>query len=222
MSVAAVQTPAAQETPKPASDPAVTPPAPAKVEPPVAAPAAPVEPAKVDPPVEPAKATEAPAAQKPVVPEKYDLKLPEGSVLDAKSVEKVSSYAKEKGLSNVQAQEILEREHSAVADFVNAQKAHMDEKVSSWQSALTSDAELGGEALKANAELSSRVVTRFGSDEFKKILKDTGLGNHPELVRVFSRIGKSMGDDQLVLPGSQPVSKRSHVDVLYGKTETKE
>src|SRR5688572_20896218 len=63
------------------------------------------------------KQVEAPKEQKPVVPEKYDLKLPEGSLLEAAQMEKISAYAKEKGLSNEQAQELLERENDAVSGY---------------------------------------------------------------------------------------------------------
>ena len=46
-----------------------------------------------------------PAAK--VAPEKYDLKLPEGSKLDAKHIEKIAADAKARGLSQEDAQALL-------------------------------------------------------------------------------------------------------------------
>lgn len=160
-----------------------------------------------------------PDGKQTVVPEKYDLKLPEGSLLDAKAIEEISSFAKEKGLSNEQAQAILERENGAVSNFASKQQQDLKEKPTAWLSEAQSDKEIGGEAFAKNAEVAKRVVDKFGSEAFKKTLNDTGLGNHPELVRVFYRIGKMMSDDQFIVPGAQTGAKKSIEDVFYGKKD---
>lgn len=157
--------------------------------------------------------------EKPVVPEKYDLKLPKDSALSDSHLEKLSSYAKEKGLSNEQAQSLLERESQAVSDYAASQQAKLQEVSNSWVEQAKNDKELGGEGFKQNAEFAKRVVTRFGTDEFKKELNKTGLGNHPELLRVFSRIGKAMSEDQLVIPGVQSGGKKSPESILYGDSQ---
>lgn len=161
--------------------------------------------------------SKAPEAEKPVVPEKYDLKLPDGSQLDAKAIEKVASYAKEKGLTNEQAQALLERENTAVAEFAERQKQEVKAKLESWVNDVKADKEIGGDAFNANAELAKRVIERYATPEFKATLDETGLGNHPELVRVFVRIGRAMAEDQLVLPGKDAAGmKRDPAEILYG------
>jgi hypothetical protein len=63
------------------------------------------------------------------------------------------------------------------------------------------------------------VVARFGSDSLKAELSKTGYGNHPEMVRLLTRIGKAMAPDQLVLPGTQAGgTQKSAADVLYGSS----
>lgn len=160
--------------------------------------------------------------EKPVVPEKYDLKLPKDSALSEAHLEKLSVYAKEKGLSNEQAQSLLERESQAVSDYVTNLKETQSKMTETWFEQAKGDKEIGGEAFKQNAELAKRVVSRFGTDDFKKELNKTGLGNHPELLRVFSRIGKAMSEDQLVIPGVQAGGKKSIESLLYGDGSTKE
>lgn len=168
----------------------------------------------------PAKA--APPPEKPVVPEKYELKKPDGSLLGDKAVETISSYAKEKGLSNEQAQSLLERESSAVKSFFEEQQTKHNQQVDAWVGEVKADKEIGGEGYKQNVELASRVIKRFGSESLVKQLNETGFGNHPELVRVFARIGKSMTSDQLVVGGGTPAPKREMADRFYGSTTSKE
>lgn len=57
-------------------------------------------------------------------------------------------------------------------------------------------------------------MDKFGSPELKQYLNETGLGNHPELVRIFANIGKAMSEDGLVTGNSGGV--KSAADVLFG------
>lgn len=158
--------------------------------------------------------TKEPTEQKPVVPEKYDLKLPEGSVLHPAVVDKIAALAKERGLSNEKAQELLNQESDSVA-------AAVQQQASAWAEEAKSDPEIGGDGFKENVELSKRVIARFGSDSLKKELDKTGYGNHPELVRLLTKIGKAMDPDRLVIPGTQSGGKKSIEDIFYS-TENKE
>jgi hypothetical protein len=48
----------------------------------------------------------------------------------------------------------------------------------------------------------------------------TGLGNHPEFIRAFFNIGKSISEDSVVTGGSgKTTASSSPADVLYGKTK---
>lgn len=188
--------------------------------------AAPAAGAAVPPATPPAGAGAPPAAAKPddkgtppaakVVPETYDLKLPDGSPLDPATIEKTAAYAKERGLSNEEAQALIDRENETISSYVEKQHKELEEKTVQWEKTWEGDKEIGGGDFKKNAELAKRVVERFGSPELKKALNDTGLGNHPELGRLLVRIGKAMTDDQLVLPGAMPAAKKTPAQVLYG------
>lgn len=194
--------PAAQDQPNAAAEPKP------EVKPEAAAPAQ-----EPKPEVKPeAKPEEKPQVEnkeaKPAVPEKYDLKLAEDSVLDSSVVEKVAALAKERGLSNDDAQKFLEQEEANVAEFIEKRKTD-------WAAEIQGDKEIGGEAFKENVELAHRVIKRYGTESLTKELNRSGYGNHPELVRLLSRIGKSMSEDQLVLPGAQAGGKKNIEDIFY-------
>jgi hypothetical protein len=158
--------------------------------------------------------------EKPKVPEKYELKLPEGSPLKAEHVEKVAAYAKAQGLSNEQAQAILERENGAVSSFVQEQNETIKTKMDSWVNEIKADKEIGGDAYDQTLSAAKRAVSRFATPEFIQSLNETGLGNHPELVRVFARIGKAMSDDHSVFPGAQSGGKKSIEDIFYPNSKS--
>jgi hypothetical protein len=168
---------------------------------------------KVDAPAaEPAKPADAPKVDepaKPVVPEKYELKLGDGSKLPASRIDEIAAYAKEKGLSNEAAQEVLAREDKAVSDYHTRLEAEYAASQEKWFDEIKNDPELGGEKFEQTLALSNRVVERFGSPKFKEILSTTKLGNNPELVRFVAGIGKSMANDTFVTSGTQASGARS-------------
>jgi hypothetical protein len=163
-----------------------------------------------------AQATEQkPPEQKPDV--KYELKIPDGSPLDASVLAEVEAFAKEKGISPEIAQAIVEKQHAAASAYATKLASEYEATKAKWVSAVQTDKEIGGEAFKGNVEIAHRAMKAFASDEFVSILETTGLGNHPELVRVFYRIGKQMADDKLVT-GAQAQPKKSAAEAFYGKS----
>jgi hypothetical protein len=152
--------------------------------------------------------TKTPAEAAPVVPEKYDLKLSEGSLLDPSVLGKIETYAKELKLTQEQATAVLAEREEAVASFVEERKA-------TWMKETQADKEIGGEGLKNNLELSSRVLERFGSPELKAELDRSGYGNSPAVIRLLTRIGKAMSDDQLVSKGTQGAGRPPIEERLY-------
>lgn len=200
-------TPAAPVPPAPAAPPA---PAPAP---------APVVPAPAPAPAPTVLAPEPPAPPAPPAPPvevKFDLKVPEKSLLDQARVDQIKAFAKEKNLTNDQAQVIVDRESDAVGTFKAAQdKAFTDQKAG-WVDEIKSHPEIGGAKFDESISLASRVVEKFGTPKFKEILNSTGLGNHPELVAVFVNIGKAYGEDKLIIAPPPGPEKKSAAKVLYG------
>lgn len=144
---------------------------------------------------------------------KYDLKLPENSPLDTKHVENVVSFSKANKLSQEQAKAVLEREHADAANRV----ALYQERVDNWIDSAYHDKEIGGENLRKSAELGKRVIDRFGTEDLKKELKDSKLGNHPEFIRLCARIGRAMDEDKFVQAGGDARQPVAIEDIFYPK-----
>lgn len=163
------------------------------------------------------KAKDAAAANKKVVPEKYDLKLPTDSKLKADHLEKIAALAKERGLSNEEAQAIVDRDSVLRDEFAQQQVEEVDALAEQWAKDAAVDPEFGGKEFEKNAELAKRVFKKFGSEKFLKALNTSGLGNNPELIRFGVTIGKAMSEDTFIAPGSQGGgNQQSIADRLYG------
>lgn len=157
-----------------------------------------------------------PEAAPKVVPEKYDLKLPDQTTLDASDLERIAADAKAQGLSQEDAQKMVNRDNQTLAAYAEKQQESMAKARSAWVEAVKTDKEFGGESLPKSLELAKRALEQFGSDEFRSALEETGLGDHPELVRVFYRIGKLMANDSFVVgAGSSTLTHKSIAEVLY-------
>lgn len=138
-------------------------------------------------------------------PESYDWKLPEGVNFDEGGLEAFSDFAKGAGLNNEQANALLGKLAPAIAE--RQQAAHVA-MIDGWVKSAQADTEIGGPQLQQNLAVAKKAMDQFGTPELTKLLNETGLGNHPEIVRAFYRAGKAISEDRFVgggRPGSGSV-----------------
>lgn len=157
-----------------------------------------------------------PAQAQPDTEIKYDLKLAEGAMLDQAYVEQFSQFAKENKLTQEMAQGFLNREQNLLNSYVQKQQQEFEATQKAWVAEIEKDPEIGGEKLKENVELAHRALKQFGSEKFLSELEQTGYGNHPELVRVFAKIGQLIKEDKMVSPNANSGGTRTLEDVFYG------
>lgn len=153
--------------------------------------------------------------EKPPVPEKYELKLPQGSLITSERLEKLSAFAKEKGLSQDQAQMLVEREHDAVNEYHARLHSNYAAEEKKWIETAQKDSEIGGDNLPRAVEYSKRVLERFASEQLRKELDESRLGNHPELVRLLYRIGKKFHPKELVMPSQHDSSRPGTIEERF-------
>lgn len=192
----------------PASDAPAAPSAPAAV-PPVQEPAA-----AVAPPAD-APAADKPAEPKPQVPEKYEFKYPEGYQADEAALGEYSTAFKELGLTNEQAQRLVDMDAKRSVSSTEASVAAHKQQVESWVGELKSDPEFGGAKFEANVGIANKALAAFGSPELTQFFKDTGLGNHPQLVKAFHKIGSQLGEGSIHKTTSDQPAERSIAERMY-------
>jgi hypothetical protein len=150
--------------------------------------------------------------------ESYDIKLGNDSLLDKNHVDSVISFAKENNLTNEQANDLVKRDESLLTNYKERIISEHKNVTDQWASMSKADKEIGGENLNKNISLARSAINRFGSDGFKDYLESTGVGNHPEVIRLFSKIGKAMADDSfdIAKPKSQEktLAERLYPDLI--------
>ena len=148
-------------------------------------------------------------------PEKYEFKPAEGQELDAAALEQFEPIARELNLTNEQAQKMVDLYGSKIMPMVQQQQVEAWQKTTEqWAADVKADKEIGGDKLTGNLSAAQRALAQFGTPELKEYLEGTGLGNHPELVKAFVKIGKAMSEDGMVDGSNQ--GQRSAAEVLYG------
>ena len=151
--------------------------------------------------------------KKPAAPEKYEFTPPEGQELDANALAVFEPIAKELGLSQEQAQKLVD-----IYPQIQQQQAEAwSKQVSDWGEQVKSDKEIGGDKFNASVGAAQRALDQFGNPELREYLNASGLGNHPALVRFCAKVGKAMAEDTFVVPNQG--GQRSAADILYGKKE---
>ncbi|CUZ54034.1 Uncharacterised protein [Serratia marcescens] len=156
-------------------------------------------------------AEEAEKDKKPAAPEKYEFTPPEGQELDANALAVFEPIAKELGLSQEQAQKLVD-----IYPQIQQQQAEAwSKQVADWGEQVKADKEIGGDKFNASVGAAQRALDQFGNPELREYLNASGLGNHPALVRFCAKVGKAMAEDSFVVPNQG--GQRSAADVLYGK-----
>ena len=149
------------------------------------------------------------------IPEKYEFTAPEGTELDSKAVELFEPVARELGLSNDQAQKLAGLWPQLQEQMQQRQAESWGQQVEKWAADTKADKEIGGEKLTVSVGHAQKALDTFASKEFREFLDSTGLGNHPEMVRAFAKVGKLMSEDSFVTGQGNGSPKNDLVEAFY-------
>ena len=175
----------------------------------------PVEGAPVVPPVEGAPVV--PPVVPPVegAPEAYtDFTIPEGTEVVPETMSQFTVVAKELGLSQVNAQKMIDLAANSNAAALAKQKADWVTIREGWVNELKTDKEFGGAKLQETEARAKRTITTFGSPALKDFLNATGYGDHIELVKFCAKVDIATGED-IMVQGEPGGDKKTAAEVLY-------
>jgi hypothetical protein len=144
----------------------------------------------------------------PKAPESYEFKMPDGVELDSKAADEFTAIAKELKLSQADAQRIAD----VAARMQQKQAETHVEMVKGWADQCKTDKEFGGDNLQQNMSVARKAIDTFGSPELKALLNNTGMGNHPEVVRFAFKAGKAISEDGFVQSGSRTPTPDSSLE----------
>lgn len=145
-------------------------------------------------------------------PEEYaDFAAPEGITLDPEALETFKPIAKELGLTQEQAQKLVDVQAQTAKRWQEAVQQHVVDTRLAWREAAQADKEIGGEKFVENLGVAKQGRDAFGDDELKSLLDETGIGDHPAVIRFFYKVGKANSEHDFVNSG-KPEKQKSFYD----------
>lgn len=137
------------------------------------------------------------------VPEQYaDFAFEEGKALDIELADDIKATAKELGLTQSQAQKLADLALKRTESAQSKQAEMLAQARDEWAGQAKADKEFGGDAIEANLATARKALDTFGTPELKALLNESGLGNHPEVIRFFYRSGKAISEDRVIRGGA--------------------
>lgn len=149
-----------------------------------------------------------------------ELKVPEGFEVDAEAMDALKALAKESGLKPEQAQKLVDMHVGVQKALVERADAAIAEHAKAMQAAVKADKEIGGAAFESSLKVAKATLSRFGTPELVAAVDESGLGNHPELIRLLVRVGKATSEDSSAgkHPGGVATpanSEEAHLRAMY-------
>lgn len=133
---------------------------------------------------------------RPDTPDQYTPKLPEGLTEDKIDKARLDTWRKEMhevGIPKGAAERLMEKYLGD--EFARNQEAVISATKAQEANELAIKQEFGVK-FDEKVNFARLALREFGSDQLSAILDQTGLGSHPEVVRLFASIGEKLSDDK--------------------------
>lgn len=126
---------------------------------------------------------------------RYSLTMPEGIEVDQELIDALGPDFHTLGLTNRQAQQLADR-------FIEIQGRRGKQaseawagRVQGWAEEARKDREIGGAKWGGTVGSAQRALSRLGTPALREYLNTSGGGNHPEMIRIFAKVGSMIQED---------------------------
>ena len=150
--------------------------------------------------------------------------IPQDSLSDGPEPEKLpfsaddfkafKNLAQECKLSPAQVDKWLAFQHDCATHQTQYAQAQKREQIAAWANQTRA---AYGAGLEQEIGFALRAADTFGGPELRELLEETGLGNHPVVIRTLSGIGRTISEDASL--GGQPSAPqdKTFAEALYGR-----
>lgn len=157
------------------------------------------------------------------VPEKYELTPPDGfEAIDTEVLAEAEPVLKELNLTNDQANKLMPIAGQLVKKTLERAEAAITNRAvenrKAWNDAFEADEEIGGANKDATIAAAARAFDHYGikkGEGVRQLLDESGLGNHPDMIRFVARVGRDLEEGSFERGGAAPQPKAPE-QKLYG------
>lgn len=155
-------------------------------------------------------------------PEKYDysdVKLPENYGYDENLLNEFNELAGKYNLSQKSANELMSMAVKLTQlnsdNYVKAMAEQQRQKIEDFKRNLVNDREIGGANFDKTMRTANIAYTEFADEQVQRLLQETGLNCHPQVVKMFYNIGLKMQNDMIHGANAAAVQKENREDILF-------
>lgn len=130
---------------------------------------------------------------------------------DTEVLSAFGEVAKELNLTQEAASKVLDKMAPVMQ---SRQQAQFEATRAEWAESSKADPEFGGDKLQENLGIARKAMDAFATPALKELLNESGLGNHPEVIRLFVKAGKAISEDK-VITGAQGAGETFNAKRLY-------
>lgn len=154
--------------------------------------------------------------------ETVEVKFSDDSELSESDKERIAAFVKEQGLSKEEAENYVKQNEQIISGHLERLSQKHTEMVDSWAEQSKADKEIGGDNLSRSLDDANFAIKKFAGNasEFKSMLDQNGFGSHPEVIRIFSRIGKELRPKAEVSSNQASTGEKSLGELFYGNKES--
>lgn len=153
-------------------------------------------------------------------PDEYEaFTLPEEYIVDDDVMSEFKEVAKELNVTQEGAQKLVDLQNKLVNKLAEEQLKTWDDTLEEWKTSSKSDKEFGGIDFDKNLAVANEFLATT-SKAFKDMLKATGVGNHPEMIRVAWKIGQMMKEGNIHMGGETSNVPKTPAQILFPSMNT--
>ena len=144
-----------------------------------------------------------------------DFSLPEGMTMDEALLAEVTPLFKEVGLTQEQAQKFIDIQAKQNAGAEQNSIDAFNSQMQTWKDESKNDTEFGGDKFNESLVSAKSALDKFGTPKLTELLNNQGLGNHPEVIRLLTKVGRLTQED---VPGNEQHKaspEKDRVAILY-------
>lgn len=146
----------------------------------------------------------------------YTLTAPEGYPISEGALKGLNEVCKSANLNEEQANAVMAYMQGNYTSFVAQQQEAIQAQAKTWIGEFQADKEFGGDKFNASVADAQRALATFDkSGTVSKMLAETGYGNNPDVLRIFARVGRALGEDQLAGNGGGGAEQKPLEDRMY-------
>lgn len=133
-------------------------------------------------------------AVKPNEPEPFDLTAPDGYPINDAGLKGLNDLCKTAKLTKEQGEAVMQYMAGNYSTWQEQQQA----QGKAWIEEFKADKDFGGDKFDSSvAEAQKALATFDEGGTVRAMLAETGYGNNPEVLKIFARVGKALGEDKL-------------------------